>query len=339
MYFREVTCVLFTAVLCLTSACATPPKSTSTNTNSSTPTTRIIPLEQARKTYATEYSRFVDAEGVEIHYKDQGEGPAVLLIHGTLGDTADWDGWTNTLSENYRVIRFDLPGFGLSGDMKNGNYSIDRSLSIIDALMDHLGEERFAIAGISYGGIVTFRYAATRSDRVKAMILVNSAGIQAGKPLKREDKPKQKPKPARRGSFMESPVVLKEDIETFYEGYINDPEARTTSFIQRKLDFLNIVGRDDIAIKARALYERGNPQRVLKHVKAPSAVLWGQGNRALDLDTANAFIDALENACYSKLITFESGGHYINVEKPEQTVAAAKAFLDEVIPSEAQRCL
>jgi len=156
------------------------------NSACSSETTRTISLEQARLKYAADNSMFVDVEGVEVHYREEGQGPAILLVHGTLGDAADWDGWAKELSKDYRVIRFDLPGFGLTGNMKNGNYSIDRSLSLIDALMDQLGEETFAIAGISYGGIVTFRYAATRSDRITAMVLVNSAGIQAGKALKRE---------------------------------------------------------------------------------------------------------------------------------------------------------
>ena len=302
-----------------------------------TETTRTIPLDQARRDYAAANSKFIDVEGIEVHYREDGQGPAILLVHGTLGDTADWDGWAKELSKDYRVIRFDLPGFGLTGEIANENYSIDRSLSLIDAFMDQLGEERFAIAGISYGGIVTFRYAATRSDRITAMVLVNSAGIQAGKTLKPE-KPKEKVKTIPRPNLFTSPIVLKKDIELFYRGYINDDKARTPEFVQRKLDFMNIIGRDVIADKARALYERGNPQRVLKHVKAPVAVLWGLGNKALDTETADAFIEAMPNACSSKLITFESGGHYINVEKPKATALAAKAFLDEVLLKDKLEC-
>ncbi|MEH6552282.1 MAG: alpha/beta hydrolase [Pseudomonadales bacterium] len=68
--------------------------------------------------------------------------------------------------KDYRVVRLDLPAFGLTGSVPSGNYSIDRYLMLVDSLMDQLGIERFAIAGTSYGGLVAFRYAGTRTDRV-----------------------------------------------------------------------------------------------------------------------------------------------------------------------------
>ena len=276
--------------------------------------------------HASVDSQFVELDGVRVHYREEGDGPAVLLIHGTLGDTTDWDGWVRELSDKYRVVRLDLPGFGLSGEIANGNYSIDRTLSVIDALMDHVKAPQFAIAGISYGGIVAFRYAATRSERTSALVLVNSAGIQTGKRVPRQSTKEESSKPAR--NLFTDPIVLTEDVERFYEAYINDPGARDAAFIQRKLDFLNIEGRDEVARKATALYERGDPVRVLSHVRDPALVLWGLGNKALDTSTANAFIDALTNAPAAELVTFPSGGHYINVEKPVATARAAREFLD-----------
>jgi pimeloyl-ACP methyl ester carboxylesterase len=139
-----------------------------------------ITHEQIVAKYADADSRFVVLDGVNIHYKDQGEGPAVLLVHGSAGDLGDWDGWVAVLSQHYRVVRLDLPSFGLSGGVPSGNYSIDRFLTLVDSLMDQLNVPRFAIVGTSYGGLVAFRYAATRLERVSALILMNSAGIELG---------------------------------------------------------------------------------------------------------------------------------------------------------------
>jgi pimeloyl-ACP methyl ester carboxylesterase len=85
------------------------------------------------------------AGGVPLNVVEAGDPswPAILFIQGLLGDTRDWDGWVDRLSRHYRVIRLDLPGFGLS-EIANGNYSIDRSDSLIDGLMGLLGIERFA---------------------------------------------------------------------------------------------------------------------------------------------------------------------------------------------------
>lgn len=291
-------------------------------------TTRVITRDAIIAKYGAPESRFVDLDGVNVHYRDEGKGPAVLLVHGTLGDLQDWNEWADILKKDYRVIRLDLPGFGLSADMPNKNHSVDRMHTLIDSLMDHLGVEKFAIVGISYGGMVSFRYASTRTERVTAMVLINSAGIEAGKAAQPKD---GAPKPKPGYDLFTSPQVATEDVLAFYTGYINDPARRSPAFIQRKLDLLNVTGRDEIGRIARGLYERGNPERVLSHVRAPSLVIWGEENHALFTKTAEAFVAALKNACPVELVTFKKGGHYINVERPEETAQAAKAFLDRVL--------
>ncbi|GAB2679079.1 alpha/beta fold hydrolase [Aliiglaciecola aliphaticivorans] len=290
-------------------------------------TTRVHTMEEIRAKYAVSQSQFVDLDGVNVHYKDEGKGPVILLVHGTLGDLYDWDVWTQELLKSgFRVVRFDIPGFGMSGNIANNNYSVDRTHTLIDSLMDHVGVEKFGIVGISYGGMVVFRYAATRTERVTSMVLINSAGIQTANAVKKAPK-KEGASRKRTSSFLYSPVVTKDDLVFFYDSYINDKTKVTPEFLQRKLDFLNIQDRDKTSITTFKLYEKGDPQRVLAHVKAPSLVLWGTANKALDTSTADAFIDALPNACLTKLVTFESGGHYINIERPLETVKVAQSFL------------
>ena len=119
-----------------------------------------ISYEEIVAKYADPDSRFVVLEGndgINVHYKDEGSGPAVLLVHSSTGDLKDYDVWVDILSADYRVVRLDLPAFGLTGPVPSGNYSIDRFMTLVDSLMDHLGIERFAIAGASYGGLVAFR--------------------------------------------------------------------------------------------------------------------------------------------------------------------------------------
>lgn len=301
-------------------------------------TTRTLSIQDARDKYAAPASQFADIDGINVHYRDEGQGPVVLLMHGTLGDLSDWDEWADELKQNFRVVRLDLPGFGLTADMPNDNYSVPRMHVLIDGLMDHLGAEKFAVVGISYGGMVMFRYAATRTERVTAMVLINSAGIQRGKRAKSLDKPNSiKPAKPKKNMFID-PIVLKEDVEAFYEGYINDPAARTPSFIQRKLDLLNIEGRDDISVKAYKLYEQGNPLRVLSHVRAPTLIMWGAGNQALDTETATTFMNALPMACSKELVTFTGGGHYINIERPKETVLMAEQFLHKLQDNPPKGC-
>jgi pimeloyl-ACP methyl ester carboxylesterase len=75
------------------------------------------------------------------------------------------------------------------------------------------------------------------------------------------------------------------------------------------------------------MYEKGDPLRVLAHVKAPSLVMWGSANNALDTSTAQAFVSALTSASSVSLKVFQDGGHYINLERPLETAAAARTWL------------
>ncbi|MCC7198623.1 MAG: alpha/beta hydrolase [Gammaproteobacteria bacterium] len=278
--------------------------------------------------YADADSKFVvleGADGIRVHYKDQGAGPAILLVHSSVGDLKDWDGWVKVLSKSYRVIRLDLPAFGLTGPVPSGNYSIDRYLMLVDSLMDHLGIERFAIAGTSYGGLVAFRYAGTRVDRVAALVLSNSAGVEYGGRGGTSER-------ARNPAAVFTPrVTTTEMTAKMLNSIINDPSKVTPEIVQRKTDYANVVGRDREAFVATRMYERGNPQRVLSHVRAPALVLWGATSKALSADTAQAFVDAMKNARSTQKILYDGGGHLLHIERPEQTVADVKPFLDRQV--------
>ena len=84
-------------------------------------TTRTLNRADVIARHADAASKFVDLDGVRVHYKDEGQGPAILLVHGTFGDLADWDGWVQVLKPRYRVVRLDLPAFGLTGPVPSGN--------------------------------------------------------------------------------------------------------------------------------------------------------------------------------------------------------------------------
>jgi pimeloyl-ACP methyl ester carboxylesterase len=294
-----------------------------------TPNVRTITHEQIEKEYATADSRFTTIDGVKLHYKDQGHGPAVLLIHGSVGDTIDWDGWVKVLSPTYRVIRIDLPGFGLSGEIANGNYSIDRDLSLIDGLMDMLGAEKFAIVGVSYGGPVAFRYAATRTERITALIIMNSAGVEMGKQV--VDKKTGK------GQFYAKLSSDAPITQSFMEAALArsfaDPARIPPGMMQRKLDMMNVINRGVEGQTMVKQYVRGDPERVLSHVRAPTLVLWGGAERSLSLSTADRFADALTHAKKVIKVIVPGGDHFMHVELPRETASIAREFFDANISS------
>src|SRR5690606_15475394 len=111
-----------------------------------------IPREELVGQYAAPPSQFADIEALRVHYRDEGEGPPLVLVHGTSSSLYTWDGWASRLSWHRRVIRLDLRGFGLTGPAPDRDYRPERMAQDVALLMDHLGIEQADVAGNSLGG-------------------------------------------------------------------------------------------------------------------------------------------------------------------------------------------
>ena len=130
-----------------------------------------VPVDELKARWARPPSRFIAVNGMQVHLRDEGphDDPApIVLLHGTSASLHTWDGWAQALREKRRVIRFDLPGFALTGPNPDNDYSIDAYVRFVKAVMDELGVQRFVIAGNSLGGQVAWAATAALPDRVTA---------------------------------------------------------------------------------------------------------------------------------------------------------------------------
>ena len=109
-----------------------------------TPDKRWAALEAE---YARPPSMFLDAAGVRLHVRDTGPrtAPAVILLHGFGASLQTWEDWARDLDRDHRVVRYDLPGFGLTGADPTGDYTDARGIAVLLALMDRLGLARASV--------------------------------------------------------------------------------------------------------------------------------------------------------------------------------------------------
>ena len=149
----------------------------------------LVPVPPLENTYppkalADPDSRFIEVEGIEIHYKQQGAGgSALILLHGFGASTFSWREVMEPLAANATVVAFDRPAFGLTErpltwDTFNP-YATSNQARLTVGLMDALGIERAVLVGNSAGGTVAALTALTYPERVEALILVDAA-IYAG---------------------------------------------------------------------------------------------------------------------------------------------------------------
>src|ERR1035437_8070208 len=125
------------------------------------------PVAELARRWAQAPSQFITLGGMQVHIRDEGprtDSIPLVLLHGTSASLHTRDGWARALRGEHRVIRMDLPGFGLTGPSANNDYSIEAYLQFKLHLLDTFGVRRFSIAGNSLGAEIAWHVAADRKS-------------------------------------------------------------------------------------------------------------------------------------------------------------------------------
>ena len=117
---------------------------------------------ELQKRYGSSTTRMIDVDGLQVHYKETGpqDAPVLLLLHGFGSSLQTWDEWSVKLDPKYRVIRLDLPGFGLTGASPLNDYSEEKDVAILTHFADKLALDKFSVIGHSMGGKMAWSFAA-----------------------------------------------------------------------------------------------------------------------------------------------------------------------------------
>ena len=218
--------------------------------------------------------RFVEAAGQTWRVREEGPAgaPALVLIHGFSHSLETWDAWALDLSRDYRVIRFDLPGHGLTGARADGAYSVTDTVAQVAALLDEAAPERFVLGGSSLGGLVAWRYAADNPDRVEGLVLVSPGGY----PMHGVgDEPAPIPLPVRLYLTTAPEVAVRSATRMLYA----DPDKVTDEQVTRIRAMMQSPGVAEALIARLDLFTLPDPEPDLARVEAPALVLWGGDRR------------------------------------------------------------
>ena len=134
---------------------------------------------EMRAKYGGPPSQFVAiADGVTVHLRDEGPkgAPAIMLLHGSNADLHTWEPWVQALRQDYRVIRFDQVGHGLTGPDPAHDYSRANYVADIAEVADALGLDTFILGGNSMGGKHALAFAVAHPERIAGLVLVDGSG-------------------------------------------------------------------------------------------------------------------------------------------------------------------
>jgi pimeloyl-ACP methyl ester carboxylesterase len=118
--------------------------------------------------YAQPPSRFITVDGVPMHVRVEGQGPPVLMLHGTGVNLHEWDPLAERLRGSYQIVRVDWPPYGLSGPDPKG-YTTAEAARLVGLVLDQLKLDKVAVVATSNGSNVALQLNADNPGRITAM--------------------------------------------------------------------------------------------------------------------------------------------------------------------------
>lgn len=285
-----------------------------------------IPLDDLRLQYRLPDSQFLELDGMQVHYRDVGRGPVLVLLHGLMASLHTWNAWTAQLQQHYRVISLDLPNFGLTGPHPKGMQRYLYS-DFLEHFLQALDIHQCAIAGNSLGGWVAWEYAARYPQRATALILIDSAGYFFVPP------PFMMTLAMPGGGWLYARTrIPRQQVSQLLKDVYYHPERVTADQIQRYHDMLMASGARTAAARVmRFIRDQGGfDTSLLARVKQPVLIQWGADDPWLPLAHAREFQAALADA---RLQIYAECGHLVQEELASVSADDCRIFLTEVLPA------
>jgi pimeloyl-ACP methyl ester carboxylesterase len=257
-------------------------------------------------------SGFAEVNGTRLYYETAGRGPAVVLLHGGLNDSRLWDEQMGPLSKRFRVVRYDLRGFGRSNAEPVEFWPTED----LRALLDFLKIERATLVGLSLGGIIAADFALEHPERVERLVFVGAGLRGAGLP------PDEKAAAARR-------VGEKEGAEKYFDAFLQSDLLAGVRDRPREREKMRRMMVENY--KAHAYISAGYSQspepptaQRLGQIKAPTLVLIGSLDGPTLQSIANTLAAKIPGA---RKVTIPGASHHPPVETPKEFNRALLDFL------------
>jgi pimeloyl-ACP methyl ester carboxylesterase len=287
-----------------------------------------LTLAELRARYQDRASRYLTIGGMAVHYKDEGRGPPILLVHGSSSTMKTWDAMVPLLHRaGYRIIRYDVPGLGLSDDVPDGALGKVAPADVAEALLSELGVRSVTLVGVSSGGTLGSFLAAKRPDLVARLIITNA-------PSDPVDTAHLVPTPewaaaqarARASGFQDADFWSQ--FLSYFAGDGRRIDAATRAhfydFNRRTphKNFISMIAKVADAAKARA---------AMAGVKAPTLLIWG-GSDALLPNSAGRTLRDYLTGTDAAIVYLPDVGHFPPIEAPERFTRVMLGWLEAAVP-------
>jgi pimeloyl-ACP methyl ester carboxylesterase len=272
--------------------------------------------------YLRSQADMTEVAGAQLHVRDDGprNAPVLIMLHGFGSSLHTWEDWAQGLVGQYRVIRLDFPGAGLSPPDPTNDYTDARSLALILALMDQRGVSRATLVGNSLGGRIAWTFAAKHPERTDKLVLISPDGFAS--PGFEYGKAPDVPMALQAMQYVLPKALLQMNLEPSY----GDPSVLTPATVDRYHDLMLAPGARKALLARMEQTVLVEPEPLLRSMKAPVLLLWGEKDALIPFSNAADYTRSLPD---SRLVSFPKLGHVPHEEAPVESLAPLRAFLAE----------
>ncbi len=249
-------------------------------------------------------TRRIAGPGGKLAVDDGGSGPAVVFLHSLAGNASQWAAQLEHVRRTRRAIAMDLRGHGGSEAPSDGQYRMEDQVADVDAVVDALGVERFAVVGHSFGAGVALEYAAARPARITHLVVADPIGDGTQTPV------------AEVQPFLEAldSAAYRETIE----GYWSSIAGSDGAVLERLLADLRATPRDTVVRGLHAVMAY-DPKPALARLRRPALAV---------ITPANDFpysMHKVGSGLPHRVI--EGTGHWLQIERPAEFNRVLDQFL------------
>ncbi len=291
-----------------------------------------LSLNQLKAKYQDSQSRYAMIAGLKIHYKDEGlkraDAPVLLLVHGSSSTLKTWDAMVPLLKAHYRVIRYDVPGLGLSDDVPDAAIAATTPAEIAEGLLTRLGVKKATVVGVSSGGTLGVFLAAKRPDLVERLVISNAPSDPVDTSHLVLTKAWSDAQARAKANGYQDADYWSQFL-AFFAGdstRIDQPTRLHFYDFNRRTahkNFIAMIAKVGDAPKARA---------AMAAVKTPTLLIWGGSDPLLPTSAGRTLYSYLGNA-EPALVYLPDVGHFPPIETPERFTAVMRAWIEAGVPS------
>lgn len=252
-----------------------------------------------------------------IHYKVDGEGEALVLLHGFIESMAIWDDFTKVLAKNFKVIRIDLPGHGKTPLIEK-THSMELMAESVKAVLDALEVKSCVMVGHSMGGYVTLEFAKQYPELLKGICLFHSHAAADTQEAKEN-----------RQRTIE---MIKLNRKGFIKQFIPDLFAEVNVIncsvdIDRLWHIADKMNGQCIIAALQGMKERTGKLDLL--LNSPIPVLFIAGKEDMRIPVQNVLAQAILPR-HSEVLVLADVGHMGFIEKEKETLNILWSFVDRI---------